>query len=212
MHVASLKSKFSNQAVFSASAATFVMTLSAMFPVRACDKFTFTKFVVVLVTVCSLVSVTMSFNCASERKNLITINNLLENFQCFIAFSDPAFSSFEWRTRSSVLLTVFSSFLFSLYVVFLMNNADHEEKLDIPLLCGTFRNLRLSNLFVFFLVFFFFVSHRNMGRCHKSFFLGYHRLQPFLVNAHILRTMAMAKFTDSFDWFRGSTFINCVRL
>ncbi|KAK7604641.1 hypothetical protein V9T40_005827 [Parthenolecanium corni] len=109
MHVASLKSKFSNQAVFSASAATFVMTLSAMFPVRACDKFTFTKFVVVLVTVCSL---------------------------CFIAFSDPAFSSFEWRTRSSVLLTVFSSFLFSLYVVFLMNNADHEEKLDIPLLCG----------------------------------------------------------------------------
>lgn len=56
MHVASLKSKFSNQAVFSASAATFVMTLSAMFPVRACDKFTFTKFIIVLVSVCSLVS------------------------------------------------------------------------------------------------------------------------------------------------------------
>lgn len=54
-----------------------------------------------------------------------------------ITFSDTnAFSTIEWRTRSSVLLTVFSSFLFSLYVVFLMNNADHEEKLDIPLLCG----------------------------------------------------------------------------
>lgn len=57
MHTASLKSKFSNQAVFSASAATFVMTLSAMFPVRPCDKFTLTKFIVVLVTVSSLVSV-----------------------------------------------------------------------------------------------------------------------------------------------------------
>lgn len=58
MHMASLKSKFNNQAVFSASSATFVMTLSAMFPVRPCDRLTLTKFIVILVTVSSLVSTT----------------------------------------------------------------------------------------------------------------------------------------------------------
>ena len=65
------------------------------------------------------------------------------SFQCLVAFSETeSFQTSEWRTRSSVLLTVFSSFLFSLYVIFLMNNADHEEILDIPLLCGmTFRRV-----------------------------------------------------------------------
>ncbi|XP_065224784.1 solute carrier family 35 member F5 [Planococcus citri] len=111
MHTASFKSEFNNQAVFSASSATFVMTLSAMFPVRPCDKFSLTKLFVVLVIVGAL---------------------------CLITFGDIDlnYNLIELKTRSSVLLTVFSGFLFSLSVVFLMNNADHEEKLDIPLLCG----------------------------------------------------------------------------
>ncbi|XKL63126.1 hypothetical protein PGB90_005490 [Kerria lacca] len=106
MYLASMKPVFNNQAVFSASSTVFVMTLSAVFPVRVCDKFTLTKFIIVLVTY-------------------------------LIAFSDTnTLSTDTWSIRTSVIQTVVSSFLFSLYVIFLMNNADHEEKLDIPLLCG----------------------------------------------------------------------------
>lgn len=109
----------------------------------------------------------------------------------------------EWRTRSSILLTVFSSFLFSLYVVFLMNNADHEEKLDIPLLCGTCSRsisiviVDLCNLDLFLCRLYWLILFDNFVA--GIFAVTFHKMGAFRVAEHVPVVVSVGRRTVGDD-------------
>lgn len=117
LEISSLKCRINNNALYSASAILSASMLSMIFPVKTADRPNLSKIIVILVTVVSL---------------------------CIIAFYDV--SSLEssvswilsngWHSKMSVILTMLAGFLCSLYVVLLLNVADNEEKLDIPLTLG----------------------------------------------------------------------------
>ncbi|ODN05339.1 Solute carrier family 35 member F5 [Orchesella cincta] len=93
--------------VLSSSSSLFTLLMAAVFPSIASDKFSGSKFLSVLVSICGVAVVSLS-DLRIETSNL----------------------------PLGAIFALVSAFFYAAYLVFLRKKVDHEEKLDIPLFFG----------------------------------------------------------------------------
>ncbi|CAL8070171.1 unnamed protein product [Orchesella dallaii] len=93
--------------VLSSSSSLFTLLMAAIFPSIASDKFSYSKFLSVLVSISGVAVVSLS-DLRIETSNL------------------PV----------GAIFAIVSAFFYAAYLVFLRKKVDHEEKLDIPLFFG----------------------------------------------------------------------------
>ncbi|XP_074042476.1 solute carrier family 35, member F5 isoform X1 [Leptinotarsa decemlineata] len=108
--------------VLSSTSSLFTLFLASLFPSNQNDKFTLSKLVAVSLSIMGIV---------------------------LVSFSDL---SLEPKIPFGAVLSLFSAFLYAVYLVFLRRKVDHEDKIDIPLFFGF---VGLFNLILLWPVFFF---------------------------------------------------------
>jgi solute carrier family 35 protein F5 len=137
--------------VLSSSSSLFTLLLAAIFPSVTADKFTLSKLLAVLFSFGGVVSGILNNRICPS---LILINYsflsliltpISDDLQVVVSLSDM---KMEGKTIPlGAVFALISALFYALYLVFLRKKVDHEDKLDIPMFFGEFKQLQsLKNL------------------------------------------------------------------
>ncbi|KAF7993823.1 hypothetical protein HCN44_011092 [Aphidius gifuensis] len=111
--------------ILSSTSSLFTLLLTIFWPSNNGDKFTLTKLISIVTSICGLALIALANN---ENNNNSTTT-----------------------TTSGIILSLTSAFFYSTYLVFIKKKVDHEDRMDIPMFFGF---VGLFNILLFWPIFF----------------------------------------------------------